>query len=53
MVAGTLQPGETVKFTDEGAIVFGQDTMESLKEKLRQEKAAKKKHPKNFKPQNH
>lgn len=32
---------------------FGQDTIASLKEKKRQEKAAKKKLPKNFKPQDH
>lgn len=42
------------QFVDKRArIIFGQDTIASLKEKQRKEKAAKKKLPKNFKPENH
>ena len=42
------------QFVEERArIRFGQDTIVSLKEKQKQEKAAKKKLPKNFKPQDH
>lgn len=43
----TIIPGKVTR------MVFGQDTIASLKEKQRQEKAAKKKLPKNFKPQDH
>jgi hypothetical protein len=54
--SGTLQPGQTVRFTDDGPVVFGKTTIEEIKEKRRQEKekaAAKKKLPKNYKPTNH
>jgi hypothetical protein len=33
--------------------IFGQDTIKSLKEKQKKDKAAKKKLPKNFKPESH
>jgi hypothetical protein len=53
MASGTLQPNQTVRFTDEGPIVFGKTTIEEIKAKRRQEKAAKKKLPKSYKPTNH
>lgn len=43
--SGKLEPGERV--------VFGETTVEQLKEKRKKEKSAKKKLPKNFKPTNH